>query len=1407
VYIVALVAVFIVFGAILGGVGFWLYRRTLRKAKGIERGLKMVPILIHLPAPSQDMSNANRDVRDVMREKIAQAEVLYSLIAGTAKAGLMSKFYGQRHISLEIVASGGLVHFYAAVPVGLVPVVEQAIITAYPGARTEEAEDHNIFNQAGRLPATMGGEMLLKSDTFYPLQTFKALERDPMESITNGLAALKDGEGAAIQILIRPANPGWIKQAASFVAKKRKMRGSGMEFSAGDLAMAAVKTPEQRLQQDQLSQQQLQSSTLERGVLDQVEEKTKHAAYESLVRVVVSSSNVSRSQAIMQNLVTTFALYDAPGMNGFKFAPASNPEGLVTAFIFRIFPPEINNMILNTEELATIFHLPDNEFTPTTNVERLASKQVDGPPVLLSDGLLFGYNEFRGVRKEIRLGENDRRRHTYIVGQTGSGKSVLLENLAVQDMLSGNGFAFIDPHGDTAEKLLGMVPKERAEDVIYFNPADMDHPFGVNLFEFTDPSQKDFLVQECINMLYKLYDPTGSGIIGPRFEHWFRMAALTLMADPNGATYIEIPKVFTDAAYLKNKFKYLTDPVVIDFWTKEMAQTSDYHKSEMLGWFVSKFGAIMSNEMMRNIVGQTKSAFNLREIMDQKKILIVNLSKGQVGEMNAKLLGMIFVIKFQAAAMSRANVPEEQRPDFSLYVDEFQNFSTDSFASILSEARKYRLNLIVANQFIGQLTDPIRDAVFGNVGTIVSFRTGPEDADFLVKQFTPIFDARDLINLQIGQAAVRLLINGLPSQPFSMATLPPLNNYHAELGAAVKQLSAAKFGVPKAQVEADIIARMSSPAPAPKAATSAPATISPAPTPAPTAAPAPPAPAPTTPPPAVAASPAPAPVPTPTPAVSTSKQTPSNTLSLESLQPTKPVVPTLPAKPPVAPPVQPISAPMVTPAPSQTVPANPPAPSAPPLSPVAPPPKSAQPSYAPTEAPPQNLGDVLGTTPKSKKQQMAPPLVGRPQATPLGSPASATASKPTGAPPLVGTPGAARPPAALPAPAPQVTEVTPAATPKLNPAPTPVSQPPVVAPVAATPVPNDDDTEPVAINEIIGRAQSEINQALDLKPASVDAPETEPVTSTPPTVTPAVRPVALVPTITQPAAQAAPMTMLSSRDDQKPKSEPRVAAAAAVQSTLVPSAPQLAVPPVQPAPPKPVAAPPVTSPPTPVTKPTAVVAQPQSPLPAELATVAPKEDVVTVSITPNAAPRGTSEHREKVIPEPPKPKLDVAAIMAIVEDGSAVAQSPATVPTEPTATPVAPANPVEGIVTAAPRPTLSDTEAEKILAEQATKKLTTAAEPPKAVEKPQPGSAPAPVKPAVETPQAPEKAPESPQDVLPAAPLDPNLINPTAALAGTQKPDASESTAPTEDEVKAIKTKLKPGEIHVFENGMVIQGD
>lgn len=806
----AIIVVLVVL-VIAGGIIWFFYsqyQKVLREAKNYERGLKMVPLLIHIPPASDDIEAGGRDERDITEETISQAQVMYNIIASTVTKGFKSKIYGQRHLSFEVIGTKGLIHYYAVVPMALLDVVRQAVAAAYPAARLEEVEEHNIFSKVGKISATIGGELTLKTSYAYPIATFQESKRDAMRAILNALAVAGREDGIGIQVLVRPAPEGWVKNVVATAAKIRKDKGVKSGPVGGlapkDLLEALWKAPEQK----EVKPEDKQLTSLEQATVDALEDKTRHPGYEVLIRVVASSNTSARSQVLLKNVVAAFALFDSPGKNGFKFSLAKNIESFVTAFIFRFFPQDIRQNILNSVELATIFHLPDQRNIPTSQVQRQASKQVDGPHQALTEGFLMGYNVYRGVKKEIRLSTNDRRRHTYIIGQTGTGKSKLLENLALQDMLDGKGFAFIDPHGDSAEALLGMVPKERVEDVIYFNPADMANPLGLNLFEFDTPDQRDFLVQEAIAMLYRLYDPGHTGIIGPRYEHWFRNAALTIMSDPAGSSFIDIPQVFNDDAFAKEKIKHVTDQTVLDFWNKEMAQTSDYHKSEVLGWFVSKFGAFLSNEMMRNIIGQTKSGFDLRDIMDNKKILLVNLSKGKTGELNSQLLGMIFVMKFQAAAMGRADIPEDKRQDFALYVDEFQNFATDSFESILSEARKYRLNLILANQFVSQLTDKIREAIIGNVGTVISGRIGTTDAELMAKKFVPVFDAEDLTKLPNYEGVAVAQIQGVPSAPFSMMFPPPLGHPNPMLAEALKKLSAAKYGRPRQDVERDIFARL-----------------------------------------------------------------------------------------------------------------------------------------------------------------------------------------------------------------------------------------------------------------------------------------------------------------------------------------------------------------------------------------------------------------------------------------------------------------------------------------------------------------------------------------------------------------------------------------------------------------------
>ncbi len=828
--IVVSVVVLVVFFVLI-----WkMFSGKQRRRKNFERSLKMVPMLIHLPPRTDDIQGGGRDERDVANEEISQSQVMYNIISSTLTKGFKAKLYGQKHISFEIVAHDGLINYYAVVPAVMTETLKQAITAAYPSARLEEVHDPNFFSKEGGLDAVVGGELELKDDYWYPIASYEDTKRDASLALINALSVAKQGDGIGVQIMFRPCDESWTRKSLERVqnlrdGKKSRSHASGVlgkiVYGAGnmvgDLAEALWKPPDVH---DPYKQEEKVLTNLEQEEIQRVEEKTKYPGFQVLVRFVASSASKTRSIALIGGVVSVFSQFDLQNYNGFKYNAVKRSKDLVKDYILRIFPQEQDRFILNSVEMASIYHLPSQNSIPTSQVERQLIKQVDGPAKLADEGVILGVNKFRGEEKIIRLRTKDRRRHTYVIGATGMGKSILLTNIAYQDICDGRGLAFIDPHGDAAELLLSKIPPERMDDVIYFEPGNMDQPVGMNMFEFRSEDEKDFIVQEAINMLVSLYDPGNQGIFGARAQHMFRNAALLLMSDPNGGTFIDVPRCFTDPEFVKSKLKYVTDKTVYDYWTKEFpASQKSNDAGEVTSWFVSKWGPFLSNKMMRNILGQTKSGFNIREIMDNKKILLINLSKGKTGELNAKLLGMIFVMKFQAAAMSRADTPEDDRQDFCLFVDEFQNFSTESFESILSEARKYRLNLVLANQFMTQLTDKIREAILGNVGTIMSGRLGVTDAELMEKAFAPVFNAEDLHAMPNYSAIATVMMFDMPTSPFTMSLLPPMGESSNELMVRMKAYASSKHGRPRADVEREIEARLaaSTPEPAQKSATSA----------------------------------------------------------------------------------------------------------------------------------------------------------------------------------------------------------------------------------------------------------------------------------------------------------------------------------------------------------------------------------------------------------------------------------------------------------------------------------------------------------------------------------------------------------------------------------------------------------
>jgi hypothetical protein len=816
--IVSFLAIFGIFYVLV-----YFYTKTAYYKKQVERSLKMIPFLVRIPKDSgQDKIEGNRDQRDVAQELISTAESMYNTLFSIYKGGfkkiIYNHLYRNRHIALEIVATKKEIFFYIAAPTVLASIVEKTVTTHYPEAVIEETEEHNIFSKEREMNGVVVGEILGRKNYHYPIRTYLELENEPIEAITNAFSMLEADEGAAMQILIRPTNTKSLKAVNKTAQKIVKGPDNKNNFVA-DFAKDVVKPGAT----EQKAPEPYRATAEEEETSKNISRKSSKFGFDTRIRVIVSAQDNHRAEMIFDQFKSAFMQFGSPTVNGFKIKKISKEkkkDQMVTSYIFRFFDDTVfggeklfadkrgHRLILSTEELATIFHLP-NALVQTPGIKWLSSRASVTPVNLPTEGTTFMKAYFRGQNQDVMIKDEDRLRHMYIVGQTGTGKTVNLKNLILSDIMAGHGVCYIDPHGDDAWDIINRIPKERADDVIIFDPADTERPMGLNIFEANTTEEKDFVIQEALQMLYRLYDPNHTGIMGPRFEHWFRNAALALMADPEGGTFIEIPRIFTDDKYLAEKLKHVTDPVVKNFWINEMGQTSDYHKSEMLGYFVGKFGAFMTNTTMRNILGQTKSGFNFNEIMDNKKILIIRLSKGVIGEMNMQMLGMIFISKIQMAAMRRASMPGEERVPFYMYIDEFQNFATDNIAQIFSEARKFKLSLTVANQYISQMREDIRDSVFGNVGSLVSLRVSVEDAEYLEKQFSPEFNQSDLVKLENGQAIMKMIIDGVPTRPFNARGIFPIpHQENKEVGKAITELSRLRNARPREVVDAELIKKM-----------------------------------------------------------------------------------------------------------------------------------------------------------------------------------------------------------------------------------------------------------------------------------------------------------------------------------------------------------------------------------------------------------------------------------------------------------------------------------------------------------------------------------------------------------------------------------------------------------------------
>jgi len=792
------------------GLALWLALEAIKSKGSVFRALNASLFLITLPSAAHVQKKEN-EPQKTEKETIAVMEQLYSALANFKTSQKDAFVYGQPSITFEMAVPhiGQEISFYLAVSHRIETVIEKQIHGFFPEAEVEKIKDYNIFNPAGSVAASY---LTLSKNYFLPFKTYKNLERDPLAEIINSFNKIDErGEGAAIQIVLSPVSGDWRKRGleiAREMQKNKTFSKAKEETSAAGMIMKAVKTGQKSKESQSAPSPQTAITPIQQEQIKALEEKASKVGFYANIRLIASSATKVQADEILRGLEGAFAQFNHPNFNSFKINRVSGNalRKLIYNFSFRFFDSR-QKMILNSEELTSIFHLP---VTPlgAPQLKSVKAKQASAPMNLPKEGLILGKNIFRGQESDIRIQLDDRRRHLYFIGQTGTGKSSALGSLIAQDILSGQGVGVIDPHGDLVEKILGLVSPNRAEDVVLIDPSDMERPVGLNMLEYDlrYPEQKTFIVNELINIFDKLYDLKTTG--GPIFEQYTRNALFLLMDDPaEPATLMEVPNVLADKAFRARLLQKCKNPVVKDFWEKEAEKAGgEAALQNIVPYITSKFNVFIANDYMRPIIGQVKSTINYREVIDNKKILLVNLSKGRLGDINSNLLGMINIGKLLMAAFSRIDVPEEQRQDFFLYIDEFQNFATESIATILSEARKYRLNLTIAHQFIGQLTDKIKDAVFGNIGSMIAMRVGAEDAEFLVKQFEPVFDKNDLINIDNFNGYVKLLINGATSLPFNVKFYPPTKG-DLELAKSLKQLSRLKYGREKNSVEAEILER------------------------------------------------------------------------------------------------------------------------------------------------------------------------------------------------------------------------------------------------------------------------------------------------------------------------------------------------------------------------------------------------------------------------------------------------------------------------------------------------------------------------------------------------------------------------------------------------------------------------
>ncbi|OGJ42465.1 hypothetical protein A3B60_03615 [Candidatus Peregrinibacteria bacterium RIFCSPLOWO2_01_FULL_39_12] len=811
-------------------IGLWLALNIFRYSIRLFQSNDLVFLKIILPRDDSP-KDKEKDTDKDFREKISIMAQFFRNLHETGELNMMNSIKTmilQNNIfSFELVAQNKVLDFYVTTPKYYQEILEKQITSYYPNADVQPVEPYQLKAKDSWVK---GFYAYTQKQFWFPIRTFKTIENDPLNDLTNIFTKMENDETAVIQMVIRPKSNKWAKKAEEFgeaYFKGKGNQGGKIPVIGGFLNVIkgiflGYEKMEAGDKQDSGGGyvRMLQSKE---EVAKSIGEKSRQSGFDTVIRLLATAKTEKRAEDISNNMIIGLNLFKDTSSNWFQTRRLFFIDAISNLFFLYNFKKRLldkilffgeKHSLLAEEELASIFHFPCSKYNTSPNIKWLDYKVLPAPVDTPTEGILLGHNMFRGLKKPIYFQRQDRSRHHYIIGKSGSGKSALLSFMARQDIWNGEGVCVIDPHGDLIEDLLLYIPKERVKDVVIFDPSDVERPMGLNILEADNPAEMDMSSSQATEIFIKLF---GDEIFGPRIQHYFRNACLTLMEDKEeGATLIDVPRIFTDDAFLKYKVKKVTNPVVKSFWQHEYANTGDRERQEMIPYFSAKFGPFITNAIMRNTIGQKKSAFDFRKMMDEGKILLIKLSKGKIGDLNTQLLGLVIVARLQMAAMSRTDIPEEKRRDFFLYVDEFQNFATDSFCSILSEARKYHLNLIMAHQYINQLvvtkfgvtSTQIRDAVFGNVGTLCSFKVGADDAEYLAKEYAPLLTEQDVIGISNYKMYIKLNINNTTSRPFSVATVWDTSKQNPKISKIVQEYSGLKYGRKRKFVEEEISARV-----------------------------------------------------------------------------------------------------------------------------------------------------------------------------------------------------------------------------------------------------------------------------------------------------------------------------------------------------------------------------------------------------------------------------------------------------------------------------------------------------------------------------------------------------------------------------------------------------------------------